>query len=156
MLKKREPALGRAEPREEAAPQTPDAAVREATATGGREAAVHAAEGIGQGRSAWSPDPHELDTVCLGPDNSGPKMRLFRSNRFNQVQIRFDERPPEDVVGILKEDGWRWRGQGEGWTKQLDRAARWRGQADAERLFKEIADELRQSRGHAPLLEQTR
>lgn len=54
---------------------------------------------------------------------------------------------------MLKEDGWRWRGQEAGWTKQLDKVARWGTQADAERLFKEVANALRAENGLEPVTE---
>lgn len=50
------------------------------------------AEVAAPGESAAKlPEPHELDSIELGPQKGSPRVRLFRSNRFQQMQIRFDE-----------------------------------------------------------------
>lgn len=105
-----------------------------------------------QERTANLPDPYNLETADVG----GSRMHLARSHRFQQMQIRFEEKPSEEVTALLKDEGWRWRGQETGWTKQLDREARWRSQADAERLFREIASNIRAEKGLEPLMEKSR
>jgi hypothetical protein len=112
------------------------------------------AEGAPQGeRAAAPPGSHELDSIELGPQKGSPRMRLFRSHRFQQMQIRFDEKPSDEVRELLHQEGWRWRDQEAGWTKQLDKEAKWRTQADAERLFKEVANGIRAQQGLGPVLE---
>lgn len=86
---------------------------------------------------ARQPDPFALMTVSLGPERDSPKMRLFRSNRLNQMAIGFDEKPEQKHRVRLREDGWRWREDEGVWTKQLDRERRASGQLEAERLFTE-------------------
>ena len=70
-------------------------------------------------------------------------MRLLRSNRFNQMQIRFDEKPPTEYREKLHNAGWKWRQAEEIWTMQLDSEQKWRAHADAERLFYEIGNGIR-------------
>lgn len=109
-----------------------------------------------EARGVPLPEPHELDSIELGPGQGAPRMRLLRSRRYQQLQIRFDEKPADEVRERLHSEGWRWRGQETGWTKQLDKEARWRSQADAERLFKEIANGIRAEQGMGPILEHGR
>jgi hypothetical protein len=120
------------------------------------EKAGPAETGQAEGRVVSLPDPHELDSIELGPEKGAPRMRLFRSHRYQQIQIRFDEKPSDEVRELLHNEGWRWRGQETGWTKQLDKEARWRTQADAERLFKEIANGIRAQQGMGTIMEQGR
>ena len=95
----------------------------------------------------WHPDPFPLMTLALGTDTNGPAMKLFRSNKLNQMAIRFDEKPGAEHRERLRAEGWRWR-EAEGvWTKQLDRERRAAGQLGAERLFTEIAEAIRAERG---------
>ena len=88
--------------------------------------------------------------VSLGPDKDSPRMRLYRSNRLNQMAIGFDERPDPPYRTRLREDGWRWREDEGVWTKQLNRERRAAGQLQAERLFTEISDAIRADRGLEP------
>ncbi|OWK45579.1 hypothetical protein [Fimbriiglobus ruber] len=98
-------------------------------------------------RRQWQPDPFSLMVISLGPDKDGPKMTLFRSNKLNQMAIRFDEKPEEQHRLRLREDGWRWREDEGVWTKQLDRERRAASQVEAERLFTEIGETIRAGRG---------
>lgn len=93
------------------------------------------------------PDPFYFQTICLSADKNGPRMRLGRSNRYQQVIMQFDEKPNQDTTDALKHDGWRWRSEERVWTKQLDKDARWRTQADAQRLFQLLGDKLRAEKG---------
>ena len=94
------------------------------------------------------PDPRECMTVTLGPSNADPKMRLLRSFKYRQMQIRFDQEPEDKYKLMLKEAGWTDRTATEGiWTKQIPRDSGWQPAADAERLFKQIANEMRADNG---------
>jgi len=54
---------------------------------------------------------------------------------------------------MLKEAGWRDRTEEEGiWTKQIPRDSGWQPAADAERLFKQIANEIRAAKGLGAVL----
>jgi hypothetical protein len=107
------------------------------------------------------PDPFELKQAKLGAAPDSPKIALLRSYRFNQMQIRADEPLPEKHQAMLREDGWTDRTEAEGiWTKQLPKGLdgegqpreKWRDTADAERLFKQIANEIRSEQGLGPVL----
>jgi hypothetical protein len=103
------------------------------------------------------PDPRSLMSVNLGPSNDSPKMHLLRSYRFRQMQIRSDEPLSEHHQAILKEAGWTDRTDQEGlWTKQIPKDSGWQPAADAERVFKQIANEIRADKGLGKVLEMDR
>jgi hypothetical protein len=99
---------------------------------------------------SWQPDPFVLMTVSLGAERDSPRMRLFRSNKLNQMAIGFELRPEEKYRVRLREDGWRWREDEGVWTKQLDRERRASSQLEAERLFAEIGEAIRGDLGLEP------
>ena len=51
-------------------------------------------QGIDEARATRFPDPREHKSISLGPDRDSPRIRLLRSQRFNQMQIRSDEQLP--------------------------------------------------------------
>ncbi|HEX4138973.1 MAG TPA: hypothetical protein VHY09_01395 [Candidatus Methylacidiphilales bacterium] len=87
-------------------------------------------------------DPRALLTASLG---DGKKIELLRSHRFNQIQLRSDEPLSDKHQDMLKDAGWTDRTEKEGiYTRQLPREAeKWREAADTEKLFKQIANEMR-------------
>ena len=94
------------------------------------------------------PDPRELKTVALGPSNANPKMQLLRSFRWRQMQIRFDQEPDDKYKLMLTDAGWTDRTKAEGiWTKQIPKDSGWQPAAEAERLFKQIANQIRADKG---------
>ena len=95
-----------------------------------------------------TPDPRGVMSASLG---DGQRMQLLRSHRYQQVQMRFDQQPDEKYLAMLAEAGWRDRTQEEGiWTKQVPKGE-WKPVADAERLFREIANKIRQDKGLEPV-----
>jgi hypothetical protein len=94
---------------------------------------------------------HEMQNIVLGPMNDSPSMRLFRSEKYQQMQIQFDEKPDERYRTRLREAGWKWRTAEQVWTKQFEPGARWRTPADAEKLFAEIGNAIRAERGLPPV-----
>lgn len=121
---------------------------------------------LGEGRLALPKDPHAsepattvagqptivhrplwIQTKNLGRDDKGPRMRLGRSERFQQMVIQFDEKPTDDTRIQLGDAGWRWRPFESQWTRQLDFENRASDQIQAEKLFEEIAWHERRERG---------
>jgi hypothetical protein len=99
-------------------------------------------------KAGFGPDPRELMTVTLGPSNADPKMRQLGSFKYRQVQIRFDRDRDDKYKLMLKEAAWKGRTQEEGiWIKQIPKDSGWQPAADAERLFKQIANEIRADKG---------
>ncbi len=102
-----------------------------------------------------APDPRPWQSVSLSDHRGGPAMHLLRSQKFNQMQIRFDrEQPDEKYLAMLAQAGWKDRTQAEGvWTKQIDKDARWQSVDKMEREFKEVANAICKSKGMEPVLE---
>lgn len=96
---------------------------------------------------AWAPKgPLWFQSVGLSNEADGPRMRLGRDNRFQQMAIAFDEKPTAEARRRLHADGWKWRPAEGQWTKQLEIDRRARGQQDAEKLFDELTRIERQDR----------
>jgi hypothetical protein len=106
------------------------------------------------------PDIRELKSINLGLDRDSPRLRLLRSYRFNQLQIRSDEELPQAAREQLQAAGWRDRTEEEGiWTMQLPPRPRkdtedsepskpgWPTVVEAERLFHELANAIRADKG---------
>ncbi len=129
----------------------------EATAT--RTVVTEAGQPADERQPARFPDPREQKSVSLGSDRNSPRLRLLRSHRFNQMQIRSDEELPEAYRKLLQTAGWTERPEEGIWTKQLPPRARtedeeikpaWPTVLEAERLFQEIATSLRADKGLSP------
>ncbi len=104
----------------------------------------------GERTGPFQPDPFDFYSVALTDVTDGPCVRLYRSRRYNQVAIQFDEKPELPVRERMHDEGYRWR-EAEGvWTKQLGEY-RASGQLAAERLVTELANAIRAERGLAPV-----
>jgi hypothetical protein len=107
-------------------------------------------------------DVREQKDVRVSPN--GDKLRLLRSDRYNQMQISPDGELPDWARERLQADGWRDRVEDEGiYTRQLpprpkageeDRelsSARRRAVIEAERFFEQLANDLRADRKMPPV-----
>jgi len=104
-------------------------------------------------RPIVTPDPRPIKSASIGEGKGSPRMQLLRSHRFKQMQIRFDRQPEDHHLMKLKEAGWKDRTEEEGiWTKQVA-PGEWKPVADAERLFKVIANAIREEKGLEPVLQ---
>jgi hypothetical protein len=100
-----------------------------------------------------TPDPRGVMSVSLGDERGSPRMRLLRSHKYNQMQMSFEQQPDDQYLAMLREAGWTDRTENEGvWTKQVGQG-QWQPVADAERLFKEIANAIRKDKGLEPVLQ---
>ena len=103
----------------------------------------------GGGRTARRAAPAApADVATLGPSNAARRCGLRRYFRSTGETIRRAARP------TARRRCWRKRAggtveRGEGiWTKQIPQEGeKWRSAADAERLFKQIANEIRADKG---------
>jgi hypothetical protein len=110
------------------------------------------------------PEPFGRHTIDLG---GGRRLRLLRSNRWQQSQIAFlapegeDPKPDAKYTRWLREHGWQWRGQDKAWTKQFDknteqeRYARSNSDLADQQAFVELANLIRQDKGMEPVLPMT-
>jgi hypothetical protein len=100
-----------------------------------------------------TPDPRGVMSASLGDEKGSPRMRLLRSHKYKQMQIEFERQPDQKYLAMLKEAGWVDRTESEGvWTKQVGQG-QWQPVADAERLFKEVANAIRKDKGLEPVLQ---
>jgi hypothetical protein len=99
----------------------------------------------------WSgqPDPFPFLSVAVTDANDGPRVRLYRSRRYHQMAIGFDEKPPEPVRQRLREEGYKWRETEGVWTMQLGEYKA-SGQLAAERLVVDLANAIRAEAGLPP------
>ncbi len=125
-----------------------------AEAPGGGTAVLDAAAGRheGEGRPARrTAPPRPLISASLGPSNDSPKMHLHRY--FDHLGMTFDEAPEAKHRGDLEKGGWEPSNEEMTWSKEIPpEGEKWKSAADAERLFKQIANEVRAEKGLAPVL----
>jgi hypothetical protein len=162
-------AAGQFETPEKAAPAKPDTADRVTAALAaapvmrGSELGAPAREGTHpepvmpkvRGRL---PDPRGIETISLDADSrNGPRMRLLRSYRNHEVWIQFDKNPGKDVTEAVKAAGFRWEARAEvddhrgAWVKPLEQGREVRIMLDAERLFRDLGNKIRQANGLEPV-----
>lgn len=72
---------------------------------------------------------------------------LAEDRRFRQIQIAFAERPNDEVIDLLQDDGFRWRPEDRVWTKQIDREAPAQSRIDAERMANDLSELIREQKG---------
>ena len=110
-------------------------------------AAPAAASGESVPAKTWVNGPLWSQTVNLSGANDGPRMRLGRDHRFQQMAIAFDVKPAAEVIQRLHDDGWKWRGAESQWTKQWDAEQRSASQLEAKAFFENLVTLERRERG---------
>jgi hypothetical protein len=105
-------------------------------------------------------DPREWKSISLGPERDSPRLRLLRSHRFNQMQIRSDEELPPAAHDRLKDAGWTERPEEGVWTRQLPSRKKedgveptpaWPTVLEAERMLHDVANDIRTGKGMPPI-----
>ena len=101
---------------------------------------------VGQRKAVMPPDPFGIasDTVA--------GVQLFESKRHRQMALRFGEGRPEDkpsqaVIDKVKEAGYRWNPTDRIWARPVEADSAIRTRIDAERLYQEIRQMIRQEKG---------
>ena len=74
-------------------------------------------------------------------------VKLFESRRDRQMAIGFDEKPNQPVIDKLKESGYRWNPSNRVWTHPVHRDSAMGTRIDAERLYQEVRQMIRQDKG---------
>lgn len=120
-------------------------------------ATTHAKRVSSGSQRAKIPDPFGAITISLTDDNDGPKARLLRSRDHNDMWLQFDEKPDPAILDQIKAEGFRWESRARdgdhkgAWVKELDPDQAWRTHADAERLLKDVANQIREKNGLDPV-----
>ena len=103
------------------------------------------------------PDPRSIDQISLDNDRNGLQMRLLRSHRHRDVWIQFDQNPGKEITDQVKAEGFRWEPRAEigekngAWVKPLEEGREVRMMLDAERLFLNLGNQIRESKGLEPV-----
>jgi hypothetical protein len=99
------------------------------------------AERVGRRKPVSGPDPFEIAVdVAAG-------VRLFESKRYRQVAIKFVDKPSPAVIDKLKEAGFRWNRNDKIWARPVTADAAMSVRIEAERLYQEVRDMIRQDKG---------
>lgn len=104
------------------------------------------AERVGQRKRVSAPDPFGI----AGDYEIG--LRLFESRQDRQMAIKFGEGRPEDkpsqaVIDTLKEAGYRWNPLDKIWAHPVRSDSAMSTRIEAERLYQEIRQMIRQEKG---------
>ncbi|HZZ77432.1 MAG TPA: hypothetical protein VFE62_02875 [Gemmataceae bacterium] len=124
----------------------PESADGELPTPEGQEFDKGFAEKVGKKEYPKTPDP-----FGIAKDNLAG-VRLFESREDRQVAIKFGEGKPEDkpsqaVIELLKEAGYRWNPTHKIWTHPVRPESALATRIDAEKLYQEVRQMIREERG---------
>ena len=107
------------------------------------------ADRVGQKKRPSAPDPFVIATDTVAG------VRLFESKQDRQMAIKFGEGRPEDkpsqaVIDRLKEEGYRWNPTHKVWTHQVRSDTAMTTRIEAEQLYQEIRQMIREEKGIHP------
>jgi hypothetical protein len=127
-------------------PETNTTAVAEPPAAEASPDKPSFAERVGQRKWVSAADP-----FGIAKDNLAG-VRLFESKRDRQMAIKFGEGRPEDkpsqaVIDKLKEEGYHWNPADRIWAHPVREDSAMTTRIDAERLYQEIRQMIRQEKG---------
>jgi len=104
------------------------------------------ADRVGQRKWVSAPDPFGIATDNLAG------VRLFESKRDRQMAIKFGDGRPEDkpsqaVIDTMKEAGYRWNPADRIWAHPVRPESAMSTRIEAERLYQEVRQMIRQEKG---------
>ena len=104
------------------------------------------ADRVGQKKWVPAPDPFGIATDNLAG------VRLFESKQDRQMAIKFGEGRPEDkpsqaVIDKMKEAGYRWNPADRIWAHPVRPDSAMSTRIDAEKLYQEVRQMIRQEKG---------
>jgi hypothetical protein len=104
------------------------------------------ADRVGQKKWTPAPDPFGIATDYLAG------VRLFESKQDRQMAIKFGEGRPEDkpsqaVIDTMKEAGYRWNPADRIWAHPVRPESAMSTRIEAERLYQEVRQMIRQEKG---------
>jgi hypothetical protein len=92
-------------------------------------------------RPPMAPDPFGI----AGDYVAG--VRLFENRKDRLMVIKFEGRPGDAVLEVLKDAGYRWNPRDKVWVHPIRPEAARAIRIDAERLYQEVRGMLRQEKG---------
>jgi hypothetical protein len=86
------------------------------------------------------------DPFLIAMDNAAG-VRLFENRQRRVMAIKFDEKPNQHVIDMIKEAGFGWNPTDLVWTKPVRGDSAMSTRIDAERLYQEIRRMIRHDKG---------
>ena len=74
-------------------------------------------------------------------------VRLFESRRKRQMALKFEEKPSQEVLDLVKSAGYRWNANDFMWVHPIEADSAMTTRIDAERLYQEVCGMIRQAKG---------
>jgi hypothetical protein len=102
------------------------------------------AERVGQKQGNPVPDPFSIASDLVAG------VQLFESRRDRQMAIRFEDRPSQTVIDTLKGAGFRWNPTDKIWAKPVGPASAMSTRIEAERLYQDVCQMIRNEKGIEP------
>ena len=102
------------------------------------------ADRVGQRKRVPTPDPFPIVTDAVAG------VKLFEDKRERLMVIKFDEKPPQAVIDMLNEGGYRWNRIERVWAHPVTDDSAMRTRIEAEWLYQEIRHMVRQEKGIDP------
>jgi hypothetical protein len=99
------------------------------------------ADKVGQRKGVTAPDPFGIAVDILAG------VRLFESRRDRQMAIKFDDKPGQVVIDKMKEAGYRWNPSDQIWAHPVASDSAMSTRIEAERLYQEVRQMVRQEKG---------
>lgn len=135
-----------AEPPASTPPEPVAAAEPPVAESGGRRSF---AERVGQKQRSTIPDPFGIAGDYLAG------VRLFESRQDRQMAIKFgdggpDSKPSQAVINKMKEAGYRWDPADRVWTHPVRPDSAMSTRIEAEQLYQEVRQMIRQEKGIEP------
>jgi hypothetical protein len=86
------------------------------------------------------------DPFLIALDNAAG-VRLFENRQARVMAIKFDERPAQPIIDMIKEAGFGWNPTDHVWTKPVRGDSAMATRIDAEHLYQEVRQMIRQDKG---------
>jgi hypothetical protein len=102
------------------------------------------ADRVGQRKRVSIPDPFPIATDPVAG------VKLLEDKRERQMMIKFDDKPTQAVIDMLKEGGYRWNSKERVWTHPVEPDSANTTRIEAEWLYQEIRHIIRQEKGIDP------
>lgn len=99
------------------------------------------AERVGQRQRVSTADPYGIAGDYLAG------VRLFESKRDRQMAIKFEEKPSRAVLDKLTDAGYRWNPVDKIWAHTVRPESAMSTRIEAERLYQEVRQMIRQEKG---------
>ncbi len=99
------------------------------------------AERVGQRQRASAADPYGIAGDYLAG------VRLFESKRDRQMALKFEEKPSQAVIDKLKDAGYRWNPVDKIWAHPVRADSAMSTRIEAERLYQEVRQMIREEKG---------